>query len=116
MNVTAIHRNARMSPKKVMEVTRAVQGLPALEAIKLLKFIPRKSAALILEVIKSAVANAEHNFNLDASSLIVSKAVAEMGTSFKRFRPASKGSAHPYLKRTCHIRVVLTDSAAAASR
>ena len=115
MEVKAIYRNARMSPKKVMEVTRVIQGRTAGEALQLLKFIPRKSASLVRETLASAVANAEHNYNLPGENMVIKLAVAEMGPAFRRFRPASRGSAHPYRKRTSHIRIILAEAQSEAA-
>lgn len=109
MEVFAIYRYARMSPKKMIEVAREIQGLPAGEAKELLRFIPRKSARLIAKTLDSAMANAEHNHNLAADDLIIKSAIINEGPAFRRFRPASRGSAHPYRKRTSHIRIVLSD-------
>lgn len=109
MEVTSLTRYARMSDKKVREVARQIQGMPATEAQELLRFIPRKSAALITKTLNSAVANAENNHNLSADDLVIKTAVIEQGPAFRRFKPAARGGAHPYRKRTCHIRIVLTD-------
>lgn len=110
MEVQAIHRNARMSPQKVREVTSQIQSLPANQALDLLRFIPRKSARLISKVLASAIANAENNHGLSSKSLLVVTATADDGVAIKRFRPAARGSAHP-IKRSCsNIRIVLADS------
>jgi len=109
MEVYALYKFARMSPKKVREVAREIQGMPAPQAMDLLQFIPRKSATLIRKTLASAIANAENNFNLSSDDLIVHRAVIEEGPAFRRFKPAARGSAHPYRKRTSHIRIVLTD-------
>jgi len=110
MEVQALTKYARMSPKKVREVARTIQGQPAQEALEKLRFIPRKSARLLAKTLQSAVANAENNHNLASHELIVAKAWVEEGPAFKRFRPAARGSAHPIRKRTSHLRVVLTDN------
>jgi large subunit ribosomal protein L22 len=99
-----------MSPQKVREVVRQIQGLNALEALNILKFVPRKSARVVAQTLKSAIANAENNHGLKAESLIVERAAAETGGSFKRFIPKARGSAGPIIKRICHIRIILTES------
>ena len=109
MEVQALYRFARMSPKKVREVAREIQGKPAPEAMDLLQFIPRKSAQLLRKTLASAIANAENNNNLSSDDLIVHRALVEEGTAFRRFRPVARGAAHPYRKRTSHIRIVLSD-------
>lgn len=112
MNTQALTRYARMSPKKVQEITREIQGKNAVEALELLSFIPRKSARLVHQTLKSALANAENNDSLNPDTLVIEKAVVETGPVFKRFRPAARGSAKPIRKRTSHIRIVLTDEPA----
>jgi large subunit ribosomal protein L22 len=111
MQIQAYTKYSRMSAKKVREVAREIQGKNAAEASELLRFIPRKSARLLRKTLLSAIANAENNNNLVADSLTIEKAVVEEGPKLKRFRPASRGSAHPYSKKTSHIRIVLTDEA-----
>jgi large subunit ribosomal protein L22 len=100
-----------MSPVKVRDITRVIQGRNAAEAVEILRFIPRKSARLVSKTLQSAIANAENNNNLSSDSLTIESATVEQGPDFKRFRPAARGSAHPYKKRTSHIRIILTDEA-----
>lgn len=109
MEVQALTKYTRMSPKKVREITREIQGRPANDAIEMLRFIPRKSARLVAKTLKSAVANAENNHNLPSDSLTIKSAVVEQGPVFKRFNPVAKGSAHPIRKGTSHIRIILSD-------
>jgi len=114
MEVQAITKYARMSPKKVREVARVIQGRPASEAIELIRFIPRKSARLISKTLKSAVANAENNAELSVENLIVKRALVESGPALSRFKAAARGSASPRRKRMSHIRIVLSDEAKTA--
>ena len=109
MQVQAYTKHARMSPRKVRDITRAIQGRNAAEAAEILRFIPRKSARLVGKTLASAIANAENNNNLSSHALKVESAIVEQGPAFKRFRPAARGSAHPYKKATSHIRIVLSD-------
>ena len=109
MQVKSIYRNARISAFKAREVTREIQGLPATDALDLLRFIPKKAAGLVHKTLASAIANAENNNNLNVSDLVVQEAVVGEGPTFKRFQPKARGSAGPILKRTSHIRIVLTD-------
>jgi large subunit ribosomal protein L22 len=109
MEVQALTRNARMSPKKVREVARTIQGRAANDAVEYLTLIPRKSARLIAKTLKSAIANAENNRNLAADSLTVKSAVVENGPVLKRFKAGAKGSAMPRRKKMSHIRIVLSD-------
>ena len=109
MEVQALTRYARMSPKKVREVARTIQGRKAEEAVDLLTLIPRKSARLIAKTLKSAIANAENNNNLSADSLRVKSAIIENGPVLKRFKAGARGSAMPRRKKMSHIRIVLSD-------
>jgi large subunit ribosomal protein L22 len=79
--------------------------------LDLLKFIPRKSAALIAKTLQSAIANAENNHDLSADALTVDRAIIEMGPSLKRFKAAARGGVAKRRKRMSHIRIVLTDNA-----
>ena len=100
-----------MSPKKVREVAREIQGLRAPEALELVTLIPRKSARLIAKTLKSAIANAENNNNLSADNLVVFRAVIENGPVLKRFKAGAKGSAMPRRKKMSHLRIVLSEAA-----
>lgn len=110
MEVKAITKFARMTPSKVRDVARQIQGRPVLEAADLLRFIPRKSARLLAKTLNSAIANAENNKNLSAKDLVVVAATVGQGPMLKRFRPTAKGSAHPIRKSTCHITIVVGDN------
>jgi large subunit ribosomal protein L22 len=109
MEVQALTRYAHMSPKKVREVARTIQGRKAPEAVDYLTLIPRKSARLIAKTLRSAIANAENNNNLSADSLTVKSAVVENGPVLKRFKAGAKGTAMPRRKKMSHIRIILSD-------
>jgi large subunit ribosomal protein L22 len=109
MEVRSIYRYARISPFKVREVTREIQGLPVSAALDVLAFTPKKAALLIGKTLKSAVANAENNANLKVDGLVVKEAVVGEGPTLKRIMARARGSASGILKRTSHIRIVLTD-------
>ncbi|KRK97109.1 50S ribosomal protein L22 [Secundilactobacillus odoratitofui DSM 19909 = JCM 15043] len=79
------------------------------EAIAILKFTPRGASPIVEKVLMSAVANAENNFDLDRSDLVVSEVFVNEGPTLKRFRPRAKGSASPINKRTSHITVVVSE-------
>jgi large subunit ribosomal protein L22 len=91
------------------EVVRQIQGLPAERAAAVLAVVPRKSARLVAKTLKSAIANAENNKGAKAENLRVKEAVAGAATTLKRFTPKARGSAGPILKRSCHIKIVLSD-------
>lgn len=109
MQVKSIYRFAKISAFKAREVTREIQGLPATDALTLLRFIPKKAALLITKTLKSAIANAENNNNLSPETLVIQEAVVGEGSTLKRSQPKARGSAGPIRKRTSHIRIVLTD-------
>ena len=109
MQVIATHRYARISAFKAREVSREIQGLPAIDALQQLAFIPKKAAPLIAKTLKSAIANAEHNNNIRPELLVIKEAVIGEAPTIKRIRPNARGSAGPIRKRSSHIRIVLTD-------
>lgn len=109
MNARAQARFIRESPYKVRRVLDLVRGLPVDEAQTVLKFTNRKAADAIGKVLSSAVANAEHNFALDADELYVAQAFADEGPTLKRWRPRARGRATQILKRTSHITIVVAD-------
>jgi len=109
MEVRSIYKYARISPFKVREVTREIQGLPVSAALDILAFTPKKAAFLINKTLKSAIANAENNANLKADGLVVKEATVGEGPTFKRMQTRARGSGARILKRTAHIRIILTD-------
>ena len=109
MEVRSTFRYARISPFKAREVTREIQGLPVSAALDLLAFTPKKAAFLIAKTLKSAIANAENNANLKPDGLVVKEAVVGEGPTLKRIMARARGSASGILKRTSHIRIVLSD-------
>ena len=109
MQVTSTYRYAKISPFKVREVTRAIQGLPVSAALDLVAFSPKKAAGFISKTLKSAVANAENNANLRVDGLVVKEATVGEGPTMKRMMPRARGSGSRILKRSSHIRIILTD-------
>lgn len=107
MEVRSSHKYARISAQKAREVTRAITGMPVSQALNVLDFTPKKAAQLLGKVLRSAVANAENNHELDAEELIVSSATATPGPTLKRIMPRARGSAGAIKKRMCHLTVVL---------
>jgi len=116
MEVRSTYKYARISPFKVREVTRAIQGLPVSAALDVLAFTPKKAAFLVGKTLKSAVANAENNANLKVDGLVVKEAVVGEGPTIRRIMARARGSASRILKRTSHIRIVLTDEIAIETR
>src|SRR5438477_184110 len=109
MEVRSIYKYARISPFKVREVTREIQGLPVSAALDVLAFTPKKAAFLTNKTLKSAIANAENNANLKPDGWVVEEAIVGEGQTFKRIMPRARGSASRILKRTSYIRTVVTD-------
>jgi len=109
MEVRSTYKYARISPFKAREVTREIQGLPVSAALDLLTFTPKKAAFLISKTLKSAIANAENNANLKPDGLVVKEAIVGEGPTVKRIMARARGSASGILKRTSHIRIVLSD-------
>src|SRR5437588_9108996 len=116
MEVRSIYRYAKISPFKAREVTREIQGLPVSAALDLVAFSPKKAAVLINKTLRSAVANAENNANLKVEGLVVKEAVVGEGPTIKRMMPRARGSGSQILKRTSHIRIILTDEIAIDNR
>lgn len=109
MKVKAQAKYIRQSPYKVRIVLDLVRGLPVEEAENVLVLTNRRAADPILKVLKSAVANAEHNFALDGDELFISEAFADEGPTLKRWRPRARGRATRINKRTSHITIVVAD-------
>ena len=112
MEVKACSRHERISPRKVRIVIDLVRGKSVEEALAILKFIPKRASEPISKVIKSAAANAEHNFNLNKETLVISQAFVDVGPTLKRFHPHQRGQAFPILKRTSHITVMVKEKGA----
>jgi large subunit ribosomal protein L22 len=109
MEVRAILKNVPMSPQKMREVVRQIQGMPVLQAQAVLQVVPRKGARLVAKTLKSAIANAENNHKLKPDALRVKQAAAGSAMIIKRYMPRARGSAGPILKRHCHIKITLSD-------
>ena len=116
MEVHAITKNVRMSPQKMREVVRQIQSLPAPHAQAVLAVVPRKGARIVAKTLKSAIANAEdlkshkQEFrNMNTDRLVIKEAVAQTASIIRRFTPKARGSAGPILKRSCHVKIVLSD-------
>lgn len=108
-SATAIARTVRIAPRKARLVIDLIRGRSVAEALAILQFTPRAGSPIITKVLKSAVANAEHNFDLETQNLFVSKAFVDEGPTLKRFRPRAKGSASAINKRTSHITVIVSE-------
>ncbi|MBT3261897.1 50S ribosomal protein L22 [bacterium] len=90
----------RISPYKLRRIANIVRGKKIKEAVALLKFVPNKGALVIQKLLKSVVANAVHNDNLNEEKLYVSHLVVNEGIRMKRFQPKSKGRVYQIIKRS----------------
>ncbi|MCX6090904.1 MAG: 50S ribosomal protein L22 [Atribacterota bacterium] len=109
METKATAKYIRISPRKARQVADVIRGKKANEALAMLKFLSKKSASLLYKVLKSAVANAENNWNVDGDDLIVSQAYVDQGPTLKRIRPRAMGRAFVILKRTSHLTIAVSD-------
>ncbi len=108
MEFTATTRNARMSAAKGRPLARECQGLPALSALEVVEFSPRKAAGILRNTLKSAIANASSTRGVPAEDLKVKLCVFDESVRIRRYWPTARGSAHPIARRLCHCKVVLT--------
>ena len=104
---SATARHVRMAPMKTRRVVDLIRGLPANEALNVLRFSPQAASEPVYKVLASAIANAEHNDGLRAENLVVATAYVDEGPTMKRFRPRAQGRAFRIRKRTSHITVVV---------
>ena len=109
MEVRAVSKYVRISPSKVRMVVDAVKGKPVETGLNELKFMPQKAASLVEKTIRSAVANAEQNTDLDIDQLVIRNIIADQGPTLKRFRARARGRGTRILKRTSHITVILAE-------
>lgn len=107
MEITATAKYVRISPQKVRLVVDQIKKMPPSKAVTMLDFINKSPSPVLRKVISSAIANAKNNHNLKEDALLFKRIEVASGPAFKRYRPIPRGRAHPILKRTSHIRVVL---------
>ena len=100
---------ARISSRKVKIVADLIKGKDVDEALAIVKYTPKASSDIIEKLLKSAIANAENNHNMEHSKLYVADIYANQGPTLKRIRPAAKGSAVRIRKRTSHITIVVKE-------
>ena len=106
---SATARTVRVTTRKAKLVLDLVRGKDVKEAMGILKLLPNKAARISYKVVKSACANATHNFQMDEEKLYVKECYANEGITLKRYMPRAKGSASPIMKRTSHITVVVSE-------
>ncbi len=109
MEAKAYLKYARISPRKVKIVLDLIRGKDVGTAMAILKNTPKGASEYLIKLLNSAVANAEHNFQMDSSNLYVSECFVCPGPTLKRIMPRAKGSADRILKRTSHVTIVVKE-------
>jgi len=109
MEVRAIAKYVRISPRKVRQVVDLIRGKKVDEALAILKYTPKRASEPVTKVVKSATANAEHNLQAEKEELYVTGAYVDQGPTLKRFQPRAMGRADVLRKRTSHITIVVGD-------
>ena len=109
MESKAVAKYVRIAPRKVRVVMDLIRGKNVAEAFAILKFTPKAGAEVVEKVLRSAVANAENNFDMDVEKLYVKTAFADQGLTLKRIHPRSRGQAFKILKRTSHVTIVVDE-------
>ena len=95
----------RVTPMKARRVIDLIRNMDAQQALSVLKFAPQAASEQVAKVLQSAIANAEHNFQLDPDTLVITRAFVDEGPTLKRFRPRAQGRAFRIRKRTSHITI-----------
>lgn len=109
MEAKAVARTIRIAPRKVRLVLDLIRGKDVREAVAILKLTNKASSPVVEKLLMSALANAEHNYGMNADQLVVKEAYANEGPTLKRFRPRAQGRASAINKRTSHITIVVSD-------
>lgn len=109
MEVRAVAKNIRRSPRKVRLVVDQVRGRSVNEALAILQFMPQAAARDVYKVVKSAASNAENNFELDINDLLIYRIFVDEGPTLKRFKARSHGRVAPRLRRSSHITAVVQE-------
>lgn len=109
MPVTAKLNYLRIAPRKVRLVADLIRKKKIEEAQTVLNFTKKKAAEPLLKLLKTAIADARHNFQLEASNLYISKITVDGGPKYKRWRPRARGAAYEIQKKTSHVTLVLDE-------
>ena len=109
MQATAILPSIRLSEQKGRLVANQIRGLKVAKAIELLTFSPKKGATIILKLLETAIANAEHNEGADIDELHISEIMVDRGTYLKRLSTRAKGRGNRIMKPTCRILLTISD-------
>ncbi|ANA79658.1 ribosomal protein L22 [Paenibacillus vortex V453] len=109
MEAKAHARSIRIAPRKAQLVVDLIRGKQVGEAIAILRHTPKAASPVLEKLLNSAIANAEHNYSLDVTKLVVTQAYVNQGPTMKRFRPRAMGRASRINKRTSHITLVVAE-------
>ena len=109
MLVIAKLRYLRITPRKVRLVADLIRGKKVSQALNFLEFLPKRAALPFSKLLRQAIANAKHNFQLDESNLYISKILVDEGPKLKRWMPKARGQADEIYKRTSHITLILNE-------
>lgn len=119
MQIYASQRYVRQAPRKVRLVANAVKDMPLEQAFRQLAVMQRSASIPVIKTLRQAVANGQHNYNVQPTEMRIKSIVVENGPIYKRFRAVSRGRAHSIQKKTSHIVVrleLLTDLAVAGEK
>ncbi|GAE35335.1 50S ribosomal protein L22 [Halalkalibacter akibai] len=109
MQAKAVARQVRIAPRKVRLVIDLIRGKQVGEAVAILRHTPKAASPVVEKLLNSAIANAEHNYEMEPNNLVISEAFVDEGVTLKRFRPRAMGRASRINKRTSHITLVVTE-------
>ncbi|QCI27331.1 50S ribosomal protein L22 [Buchnera aphidicola] len=109
MEIIAKYKKAKSSPQKIRLIVDLIRGKKVNNVINILNFYKKKSALFVQKLLKSAIANAEHNFGLDIDKLFIKRIFVDAGPTMKRMMPRAKGRSDRILKRTSHITIILSN-------
>ena len=107
--VSATSKYIRIAPNKIDVILKKIRGKSYKDALKVLKYLPQKSGAIVWQTLYSAVSNATNNFDLEKENLIISEAFVNQGPILKRMRPRAQGRAFSIQKKMCHITIRVTE-------
>lgn len=109
MQAKAVAKQVRIAPRKARLVIDLIRGKQVGEAIAILRNTPKAASPIVEKVLKSAIANAEHNYEMEPNNLVIAQAFVDEGVTLKRFRPRAMGRASRINKRTSHITIVVSE-------
>ncbi|NLA58631.1 MAG: 50S ribosomal protein L22 [Firmicutes bacterium] len=109
MEARAVARYVRISPRKARQVVDLIRGKDVGEALTILRHTPKAASVIVEKTLRSAVANAENNHDMDGENLYVARAYVDEGPTLMRIRPRARGMAYRIRKRTSHITVVVAE-------